>query len=173
MTAKVYVTGNIGNDPIPRFTQSGRPVLDLSIGCTPRAKNKQTSEWEDQGAPLWIRASIWDTEAEKWAEILRKGHQVTVEGELMKRTYQDQAGQTRESLELRFPRILGYTPKTPTQPGINAFSGQPLQQPQASFNAPAGGTPGDPWAANQPTNTPTPQSQQTPFENIYDNQPPF
>lgn len=173
MSAQTTVTGTVGQDPTLRFTQSGRPVLDISIGCTPRRKNKDTSEWENIGADLWIRASIWDAEAEKWCERLRKGDRVTITGELYKRTYQDQAGQTRESLELNYPRVLGYDPKAQQQAqGVNAYSGQPLAQP--TINAPAGGRPGDPWG--QPTSTPMPPGQQTPFENTYPattNQPPF
>ncbi|WP_266194706.1 single-stranded DNA-binding protein, partial [Salmonella enterica] len=73
------VTGNIAQ-PELRFTNNGKPVLELRIGATPRKQNPQTKEWEDWGAPLWYSATFWEAEAEHLAQTLQKGMKVTVTG---------------------------------------------------------------------------------------------
>ncbi|WRS29638.1 single-stranded DNA-binding protein [Actinomycetaceae bacterium MB13-C1-2] len=136
MSAKVTVTGNLGQDPQIRYTPSGRAVLDLSIAATHRAKNKQTDQWEDRGEPLWLRASFWGDQAETLAQSLAKGDKVTVEGALVIEKYSGRNGDGIAYI-LDFPRFLGVIPKAGQQ-----------SSPQASYAAPTS----DPWGA--PAETP-------------------
>ena len=133
MSANVTVTGNIA-EPRVKTTQSGKTVCELSIAGTHSQKNKQTGQWEDTGAPLWLRAAFWDDEAQALG-ALPKGARVSVSGTLTIRQYTDSSGMARESLELLYPRFLGVIPK----------KGQHVSHPpvgQASFVQPAE----DPWA---------------------------
>lgn len=104
MPATATITGHI-SEPVLRWTQSGHSVLSLSIGATPRRKNRETGQWEDDGAPLWINATLWDQDAEDAAEILRKGDAVIATGTLALETYTTANGQPGQKLVLRFPKI--------------------------------------------------------------------
>lgn len=143
MSVTTTVTGNLGHDSELRFTPSGAACLELSIGATPRQRVKDTDQWEDVGAPLWIKATFWRNEAERLHESgrLRKGTRVTVTGTLMLRNYTTRDGRPGQSIELHNPRFLGLDdiPRTPQ-------GGQ--QQAQGQWNQPAGGTPTDPWATH-------------------------
>lgn len=104
MPATATITGRIA-EPVLRWTQGGHAVLELSIAATPRRKNRQTGEWEDDGAPLWINATLWDAEAEAAAELLRKGDPVIATGTLALETYTTKNGQPGQKLMLRFPKV--------------------------------------------------------------------
>lgn len=138
MAARTLVTGNLGNDPRTGTTKTGKPYVSLSIGCTAASKDRDTGQWSDDGDPLWIGASFFDGHAGR-LPALSKGDKVTVEGDLVIRSYTDQSGMQQRSLELRFPRFLGVIPK---QQSGSAY-GQPAQ---ATYNAPAN----DVWGTPNP-----------------------
>jgi single-strand DNA-binding protein len=144
MSAHITVTGNLGQDPELRWSQQGKAILGLSIGCTPRRLNKQTNEWENVGEDVWVRATFWEEEAQRLVEVLRKGSKVSVEGTLSRRVYQRSDGGQGESLELVGARFLGVVPK-PQQPAPapsaqqdpwRAQSQPPAQQQQFPESAP-------------------------------------
>lgn len=113
MPTTATITGRIA-EPVLRWTQSGHPVLTLSIAATPRRKDRQTGKWTDDGAPLWINATLWDAEAEASAELLRKGDPVIATGTLALETYTTANGQPGQKLILRFPKIAKQPHPTPT-----------------------------------------------------------
>lgn len=128
MPATATITGHI-SEPVLRWTQGGHPVLALSIAATPRRKDRQTGEWTDDGAPLWINATLWDAEAEAAHELLRKGDPVIATGTLAIETYTTANDQPGQKLILRFPKVakaprptpLNNTPtQTPPPPQSNA-----------------------------------------------------
>ena len=124
MPATVTVTGHI-SEPVLRWTQGGHPVLALSIGATPRRKNRETGQWEDDGATLWINATLWDAEAESAYELLRKGDAVIATGTLAIETYTTANGQPGQKLVLRFPKVA----KAPRPTPLNST---PTQTPPPS-----------------------------------------
>lgn len=168
MSAHVTLTGNLGRDPETRFTPQGQAVTTLSVACTRARKNRQTGQWEDDGDPLWITAAFWGQEHTYLADTLRKGDKVSLDGDLIRRAYTTRDGRAGESLELRYPRLLGIVPRPPQpgQPTGGYTSSSPQAQQAASpaaqaWGAPAapgGGQDGDPWAfgANAGTDTSTP-----------------
>lgn len=79
MTATVTVTGNVGQDPEIRYTQTGKAVCTLSVAATPR-KQTPAGEWDDDGEPLWIRADFWERDAETVADAVRRGDRITIAG---------------------------------------------------------------------------------------------
>ena len=76
MSMETITTGNIA-EPTLRYTQAGKAVLELRIGATRRAFNKQTNEWEDDGADFYAVAA-WRQLAENVAESITKGMEVIV-----------------------------------------------------------------------------------------------
>ena len=109
MTATVTVTGNLAAPPEIKHLPSGKTVTELRLGATRRRSNNGT--WEDDGAPLFLSASLFGDKDTWVADALQKGDTVTVTGDLIRRTYKRQDGTEGEALEVRFPRLLGYIRK--------------------------------------------------------------
>ena len=152
MSAHTYVVGNLGNQPEARFTQSGNATLTFSVGCTPRRKDKDSGQWDDDGSPLWITITLWGEDAERWAEVLDKGDRISVNGTLKRRTYERREGGQGESLELVGARDLAIVPK----------AGDREQPPRRDSGRGEKWTPpgresvSDPWAAQKPLDEPPP-----------------
>lgn len=113
MTATITVTGNLTQSPEVRYLKSGKPTTRLRIGATRRRNNNGT--WEDDGAPLFLDASLFGDKDTWVADALHTGDTVTVTGELIRRTYGRSDGTPGEALEIRFPRLLGYIRKADKQ----------------------------------------------------------
>lgn len=109
MSVKALVTGPIAS-PVLRWTGQQRPVLEVRIHATAAARDKSSGEWRDVGSPLWVSATFWDADAERFAEVLGQGDRVTVEGTLVVETYQRRDGTVGTSHSLRMPRFLGVIP---------------------------------------------------------------
>lgn len=135
MSSELTVTGSIA-EPEMRFSQQGKAMLNLRVNATHRRLNKQTNEWEDQGAQLWYGATLWERDAERWAELLHKGDQVSIRGVHVKREYQTRDGGQGVADDIANARMLGYRPRL-------QGAGQPQQQggytPQPAVSDP------DPW----------------------------
>lgn len=147
MAIEATITGNLGADPDVRWTRGGQQVTELRICATPRrqrrgADGNPTGDWEDAGAPVWVRAALWGERYSWIAETCRKGDQVALSGVIAKAEFTGKDGQRHEALEILNPRFLGstaarrtYQQATQARPG-----GNPTGQ--------AGG--GNPWG-RQPT----------------------
>ena len=129
MSAFTTATGNIGQDPVIKFSKAGVPYLNVSIAATPRRFNKQAQQWENRGDDLWLRATFFNEDAEKLVEILSKGAKVTVSGTLVRREWNRSDGSVAESWELDGARFLGIVPKAQntSQASQNGFSGPQTQ----------------------------------------------
>lgn len=121
MSNHFTITGNVGQDPELRFTPSGDAVVNLSVADTPRRFNQDTKEWEDAGETLWVRVAAWKDKAEAIAESVHKGDRIVVVGRLKQRTWQDNNGNARLSIECDAESV-SVVPKA---------SGSRQQQPQS------------------------------------------
>lgn len=113
MTATITVTGNLTRAPEVKNLPSGKPVTELRFGATRRRSNN--GNWEDDGAPLFLSATLFDGKGTWLADTLSKGDTVSLSGDLIRRTYKRQDGTEGEALEIRFPRLLGYVRKADKQ----------------------------------------------------------
>lgn len=166
MSATVTATGNIGQEPEIKYSQGGTAYLNLSIAVTPRRFNKQTSQWENKGDDAWLRATFFNDDAERYAEVLHKGSKVTISGTLVRNTFNRTDGTVGESWELDGARLLGIVPKpqnasqasqvartAPQTKNAGAWaSGGPVA-PQNGAQDPAGNL-GNVFDQFQPQNTP-------------------
>lgn len=155
----ITVCGVLGQDPELRFTQTGKPVANLSIASTPSRYNQKAGQWDD-GTTMWMRASAWGDMAENVSESLRKGMWVIAQGRIVQRDYTTREGENRSALQLEVDHIgpdlrrqrAQVTKQAPT--GQGGFGGQPAQ-PAAfgSGNVPAAAQ--DPWGTGgAPTGEP-------------------
>ena len=95
----ITVVGNLVADPEPRVSQAGKPWVTFRIASTPRVHDKQSNEWKD-GEPLWLGCRAYGEYAENLAASLTKGMRVILQGRLTQRSYTDNQGQQRTSLDL-------------------------------------------------------------------------
>lgn len=131
MAAEITVTGTLTRDPEVKYAQSGTPMLKLALGATRRAQNRDTKQWEDDGDPLYIDVTFFGDRENYLGDILHKGDQVSVTGALVRRNWES-AGKSGVSLEVRFPKLLGYIKKTDRIGGVQALSPTTAN----SFNTP-------------------------------------
>lgn len=110
MSAEITVTGNLTRDPGAAKTKSGELIVRLDIAATRRQFDKKTDEWTDDGAPLYLSTSFFGNSYEYITELVSKGDQVTITGTLVLREWESKKG-SGQSLEIRFPKFLGYMKK--------------------------------------------------------------
>ena len=110
MSAEITVTGNLTRDPETAKTKSGELIVRLGIAATRRQFDKKTNEWVDDGAPLYLSTSFFGDSFEYIMGLVGKGDQVTITGTLVLRDWESKKG-SGQSLEIRFPKFLGYMKK--------------------------------------------------------------
>lgn len=100
----VTIVGNVVASPDLRMSQAGKPWVTFRIASTPRVRDKQSGDWSD-GEPLWLGCRAYGSYAENIAASLTKGMRVIVEGRLSQRSYTDNQGQQRTSLDLEVEEV--------------------------------------------------------------------
>lgn len=94
---KVFLLGNLGQDPELRYTQSQSAVCTLSLATGERRKNAE-GEWVDHTE--WHSVVVWGKQAENCGKYLSKGSQAHIEGRLQTRKWQDKDGNDRYTTEI-------------------------------------------------------------------------
>ena len=100
---KMMIIGNLGADPELRYTPSGKAVTNLRVAVNDRSRGSD-GEWVEE--TMWIGVEVWEQQAERLAEQLRKGNKIYAEGQLRAREFEGRDGQKRTALELRFARVV-------------------------------------------------------------------
>ncbi|MHA3724342.1 single-stranded DNA-binding protein [Leucobacter sp. HY1910] len=144
----ITVVGNLVADPEPRVSQSGKSWVTFRIASTPRVRDRQSGDWSD-GEPLWLGCRAFGEYADNIAATLTKGMRVIVQGRLTQRSYTDNQGQQRTSLDLDVeevgPSLRFATAQVARGQSRGQVGGFGAQQPQNAPGAPqTGGM--DQWA---------------------------
>lgn len=140
--ATMTIEGFVAKDP-ELGNHQGKAVTNVSVAHTPRRLNKQTNQWEDAGATLWVQASFWEAEAEAIVNTVGKGTLVTITGQPELRVFQKQDGTTDAALSLKFG-TLGVIPRA-QQPAQSAPA-----QTEEPWSTPGSSTTADAWATAAP-----------------------
>ena len=95
---KLILSGNVGNDATVKETENGK-VVNFSVAVS---KNYKNSKGERIEKTEWVRASIWRSKDAdlKFAEYIRKGKKMLIEGEPYSSGYQNKDGQVQSGLEV-------------------------------------------------------------------------
>lgn len=115
---KVILVGNLGKDPILRYTPDGTPVVNLSIATSNVWKDKNSGERREKTE--WHRIVIWRRLAEICNEYLKKGRQVYLEGKLQTRSW-EKDGITRYTTEIIASEVV-FLGKRSDDPSANISS---------------------------------------------------
>ncbi|HET8572026.1 MAG TPA: single-stranded DNA-binding protein [Candidatus Limnocylindria bacterium] len=132
---KMMIIGNLGADPELRYTPSGKAVTNLRVAVNDRSRGAD-GEWTEE--TMWIGVEVWEQQAERLAEQLRKGNKIYAEGQLRAREFEGRDGQKRTALELRFARVVNLERRSRDD---ESFGGdqQFRSAPTGSGSAPASG----------------------------------
>jgi single-strand DNA-binding protein len=97
MLNKVFLIGNLGQDPEVRHTNSGQPVANLRLATSRRVKDRD-GNWGEQTE--WHSVVCFARTAETAAQYLRKGSKVFVEGRIQTRSWDDREGKKQYRTEV-------------------------------------------------------------------------
>ncbi|WP_075591582.1 single-stranded DNA-binding protein [Labilibacter marinus] len=95
---KLILSGNVGNDATVTETSNGK-VINFDVAVS---KNYKNSKGEKVEKTEWIRASIWrgkDSDT-KFADYIKKGKKVLIEGEPSSSGYKTKEGEIQSSLNV-------------------------------------------------------------------------
>ncbi|MFH1441915.1 MAG: single-stranded DNA-binding protein [Candidatus Omnitrophota bacterium] len=99
---KVLLIGNLTKDPELRYTPQGTAVINMRIAVNRRFKDRNQESKEET---CFVTIVAWDKQAETCNQYLHKGSPVFVEGRLQSRSWEDNAGQKRNVIEVRAERV--------------------------------------------------------------------
>ena len=80
MYQKLVIVGNLGNDPVSRFTDSGTQVCNFSVATNRKYNDSATKKKVSE--TTWFHVTVWGDLAQSCVTYLKKGSQVLVEGHL-------------------------------------------------------------------------------------------
>ncbi len=112
---KVFIIGNLGSDPVMRYTTDGTAVASFNVAVNERARRAAASEGgqgaQQEESTTWFRVSAWRRQAEISNDLLKKGMSVFVSGDLRTREFVGNDGQKRFSLDVTMDDMQILTPK--------------------------------------------------------------
>lgn len=98
----VILIGRLGKDPETRYTGGGQAVCNFSVATDESYKDRNG---EKQKKTEWHKIVAWGKTAEIAQQYLKKGNQVSLEGKIQSREWQDKEGQKRWSTEVVVNRL--------------------------------------------------------------------
>jgi single-strand DNA-binding protein len=115
----IYIAGNIGADPVTRFTPSGQKVTSFNVATNIKRGENTTT--------IWYRITVWGDRFDKMMAYLKKGSSIIVIGELQEpKIWTDKEGRPQVSLDVT-AEILRFSPfgkaDRPQEAGSSASRG--------------------------------------------------
>lgn len=83
---KVFLIGRLGKDPEFKELNSGQVVCSLSLAT---GESWKDDKGEKQERTEWHRVIVWGAQAKACAQYLKKGSQVSVEGKVETREWEN------------------------------------------------------------------------------------
>ena len=96
---RVELLGRVGVDPELRQTQNGTSVVQLRL-----ATDRRNGEGETQTD--WHTVVCWAKQAEAVAEYVQKGERVYVAGRLQQQSWETDAGERRNRIEIHASEVI-------------------------------------------------------------------
>ncbi len=96
MVNKVILVGNLGDEPVIRYTGDGKAIANLRVATSESWMDKEGNKQE---RTEWHRVSVFDKLAEICQKYLHKGSKVFLEGKLQTRSW-DKDGVQQYSTEV-------------------------------------------------------------------------
>jgi single-strand DNA-binding protein len=104
---KTILIGRLVKDPELRYTQSGTSVTSFSI-----ANNRTyVSGGEKKEGTYFFNCTAWGKLGELIVQFCKKGNRIGIEGRLQQRSWEDQEGKKRSTVEIVVENCQFLTPK--------------------------------------------------------------
>lgn len=100
---KVQIIGHLGRDPEMRYTPTHRAVTNFNVATS---RNWKTADGERKSETEWFNVVAWGNLAEICNQYLVKGQQVYIEGRLQTRTWEDDEGHRRTTVEVNAREMI-------------------------------------------------------------------
>ena len=98
----IYIAGNIGADPVTRFTPGGQKVTSFNVATNIKRGETTTT--------VWYRITVWGDRFDKMMAYFKKGTSIIVIGELQEpKIWTDKEGRPQVSLDVT-AEILRFSP---------------------------------------------------------------
>ena len=98
----VTLVGNLVDDPELRFTPSGVAMTKLRFAVNRRYRDRE-GEWQEETS--FFGGTCWRDMAENVAESMTKGMRVIVTGRLEQRSWENNEGEKRSTIEVRIDDV--------------------------------------------------------------------
>ncbi|MBQ2002117.1 MAG: single-stranded DNA-binding protein [Bacteroidaceae bacterium] len=96
---KVMLIGNVGQEPVVRYLDSGVCVATFSLATTERGYTLQNGTQVPERTE-WHNIVVWRKQAEFVEKYVHKGDKLYVEGKIQSRSYDDKQGVRRYVVEI-------------------------------------------------------------------------
>lgn len=134
---KVMLIGNVGQEPVVRYMDSGVCVATFSLATTERGYTLQNGTQVPERTE-WHNIVVWRKQAEFVEKYVHKGDKLYVEGKIQSRSYDDKQGVRRYVVEIM----------TETVDLLTSRQTSAQQQPTAATSEPASSSVATPGADN-------------------------
>ena len=134
---KVMLIGNVGQEPVVRYLDSGVCVATFSLATTERGYTLQNGTQVPERTE-WHNIVVWRKQAEFVEKYVHKGDKLYVEGKIQSRGYDDKQGVRRYVVEIM----------TETVDLLTSRQTSAQQQPTAATSEPASSSVATPGADN-------------------------
>lgn len=106
--------GRIGKDLVVRFTAQGTAVTTMSVALNRKFKDREGQLREET---TWMGVQLWGQAAENAGKFLHKGSLVAFQGPMIQRSWEDQNGVKRWTMECR-ANLVKYLDPAPDRPPV-------------------------------------------------------
>lgn len=100
---QVTIVGNLTDEPELRYTPNGAAVCKFRVAVNRRFKD-ESGQWKD-GETSYFTVNVWRSLAENVAESLTRGMRVVVAGRLQWRSWENQDGDKRTTVEIEADEV--------------------------------------------------------------------
>ena len=101
---KVMLIGNVGQEPVVRYLDTGVCVATFSLATTERGYTLQNGTQVPERTE-WHNIVVWRKQAEYVEKYIHKGDRLYVEGKIQSRSYDDKQGVRRYVVEIMTENI--------------------------------------------------------------------
>ncbi len=132
---KVILIGNVGRDPEVRHLDTGVAVATFPLATTERGYTLQNGTQVPDRTD-WHNIVLWRGLADIADKYVHKGDRLYIEGKLRPRSYDDQNGQKRYTVEIIADNMEMLSPRGTAAPSQQAAPQQASQATAASNDSP-------------------------------------
>lgn len=131
---KVMLIGNVGQEPVVRYLDSGVCVATFSLATTERGYTLQNGTQVPERTE-WHNIVVWRKQAEFVEKYVHKGDKLYVEGKIQSRSYDDKQGVRRYVVEIMTETVDLLTSRQTSAQQPTAVTSEPASSSVATSGA--------------------------------------